>query len=207
MSFTCTKEFQITVNADPFDTAVVLTAVKKAAPSNETAVLGDARCVTGTGFVTGVVFYMEGAVILGNANCSTYGLANGVNLGVLAASKIVHGDLTGTGGYHNSSSANFEAFGAGYWPNTVQIDAASLAAFQALDPGVFGTMTLNFFGAGIYNYLEASFSMELFSGSTLVFQWPGGLAVYKRHDNSQVPTGVFYFYVGTLNPIAQVTIS
>lgn len=207
-AITCEMEFQIDIQAaaDPFDTFTVITSAKShyVIGLNNVYVWGDARSV-GTTDVTGIVFYKEGSTIIGNGNCGLYGIADPTNLGILAASKIVHGVLTGTGGYHTSDSGNMEVFGVGYWPNTVSIDGISLAAFQTLAPGLTGLLTIDVLGDFIYR--NVSTLLTLRAGSTLIFQWGGGFAVYKRHDNSLVPTGLFHFYQGTASPVSAVTIT
>lgn len=203
----CSMEFQIDVNgaADPFDTASVITALKNHYPlsHNHIFVFGDARCTAATTIPTGVIFFKEGNVVLGNDNVG--GLGTTSTGADATGSATVHGDLTGTGGFHNSTSGVLDLTGITYWPATVNIDAAALAAFQALKPTVGGLLTMVI--TGTYEYFDTSLSIELLNGSTLFFQWPGNFALYKRHNNSLVPTGVFDFYTGTANPIAQVTIS
>lgn len=208
-SMVCSLEFQLDIGPalSVWATATIITAVKShyAIGLNQVALFGDCRLIAGSTDVTGDVTYREGVTFLGLGPCGLYGLAAGAGLGFVLASKIVHGSLVGSGSYLNSTSADMEVFGVNYWPNQVHIDGISLAAFQVLKPTVGGTLTIDAIGTFIYN--DPSFSLQLLQGSTLVFQWPGNFAVYKRHENSLVPTGYFHFYEGTASPVSAVTIT
>lgn len=135
------------------------------------------------------------------------------NFGVLSEPKVVHGHYKAPNGssWLESDSTSIDFAAADYWPDTVSLDAAAIAAIQENVPALTGSLSMSVYPNFDFIHAEvaAAGSIVLHHGHTLIINWSTpsvGEAVFKRHESSLVPTGVFHWDYGS-ELVDEITIS